>query len=1253
MKSRRFHLIIVLLLLFSVALAALLQSRAVVQWLWQQVEAMTNGRVSAQHIDGVLAGPLTFDGLLIKTSATEVAISAVRFDWHPGRLLAGRLSIIETEVEEVVVTLLPRDRPLESPSGFNGILAPLTVQAERLAVQRLVFRKEGMRDIVIDNIAVEEARWHDERLTVEQLSLDSPWGALTAHGDFATRLDSPIDLQTHFTLNRALFDAPLEATGQLAGTLGQPRFTQQISGAASGTVSGAISWAPGPLHWQAVADITPFSLAQLRPQWRALQVGGHVEGSGDFLNNELRGTVAINDPLLQRWRGDFALTQQRERIAVSQLQLHGDGHPAQLAASGSFHLAATPAYLTDADLQVRWRDLLWPVVGKEERLRSSDGTARLRGALHGYRLTTELALAVPHYPPTRWQLEGEGDLRHFTSSALTVEGLQGRVTGDASIRWSPQLEWQAQLDGTGLQPGGFWPQWPGQLDIALRSSGQWGNAPALEVELLTLKGRLRGYPLAASGRVDYQNGLWDLAALRLASGSATLSAAGSLATPWAVKFGLDAPQLSQLLPQAKGRLQASGTLSGSGQNVRIVLNSTAAEAAWQQWRLQQATLAADVDLAGLNPWQLNLQAGPLTMAGEPLAERLTLTGDGDAAAHRLALQLERRDGRFTLGADGAWRDGAWRGTLHDGAWQAAQGERWQQEAPAAFTVTTASATLAPFCWQGGPARGCLAYQPAAAGGGELSASLTALPLPLLTQWVPRKDVRFAGALNAEGRARFDGGLREVTLDARVTAGTIRYTHPLGGNVELLFKKWALNVQGNESGAHAALDIALTNGDTMTLQGALPLWRVGTPLTGQQGVVGSATLAMRDLSWMTLLIPEIHKPKGEITAQLALGGTVADPRLTGNLALSDGSVAIPRAGLSLRQLAFAARSTDGVSLRLSGAATSGPGWMTVEGSIHGETLDTWRSEFMLRGDRFEAVRLPTLHLLASPELKASIEPGRLDLSGTLRVPEADIQLPELPTTVRTSPDVVLVNGAESAVQAARWRINSRLTLQLGERILLEGYGFKGRIAGQLTVTEKPDAVATGQGELTVHDGRYQAYGQDLTIDYGRFLFAHSPLDNPALDVRASRSRDDVKVGVNITGRLQRPELRLFSEPAMEESDALAYLVLGRPLHTASSSEATTVSAAATSIGLVGGDRIARAIGNEFGIDEVTVSSEYKSQEAALLLGKYLSPRLYLQYAVVFSDALNITRLRYELSNHWYIKAESGEQQAVDILYTFER
>ena len=56
--------------------------------------------------------------------------------------------------------------------------------------------------------------------------------------------------------------------------------------------------------------------------------------------------------------------------------------------------------------------------------------------------------------------------------------------------------------------------------------------------------------------------------------------------------------------------------------------------------------------------------------------------------------------------------------------------------------------------------------------------------------------------------------------------------------------------------------------------------------------------------------------------------------------------------------------------------------------------------------------------------------------------------------------------------------------------MRGYGLKGEVEGQLRVRERPSRPTTGTGELRV-TGTYKAYGQNLTIDRGRLLFADRP------------------------------------------------------------------------------------------------------------------------------------------------------------------
>ncbi|MDX2425591.1 MAG: translocation/assembly module TamB domain-containing protein, partial [Cycloclasticus sp.] len=75
--------------------------------------------------------------------------------------------------------------------------------------------------------------------------------------------------------------------------------------------------------------------------------------------------------------------------------------------------------------------------------------------------------------------------------------------------------------------------------------------------------------------------------------------------------------------------------------------------------------------------------------------------------------------------------------------------------------------------------------------------------------------------------------------------------------------------------------------------------------------------------------------------------------------------------------------------------------------------------------------------------------------------------------------------------------------------------------------------------------------------------------------------------------------------------------------------------------------------QFGLDEMRVESSEGNQQASLVMGRYLSPKLYVSYGVGLIEAFNTLTLRYQISDKWQLKGESGEYQGADIFYTIER
>ena len=212
-----------------------------------------------------------------------------------------------------------------------------------------------------------------------------------------------------------------------------------------------------------------------------------------------------------------------------------------------------------------------------------------------------------------------------------------------------------------------------------------------------------------------------------------------------------------------------------------------------------------------------------------------------------------------------------------------------------------------------------------------------------------------------------------------------------------------------------------------------------------------------------------------------------------------------------------------------------------------------------------------HVLVSPDLDLALEPDRLALTGSVTVPEARLTPRDNePSVIGASADQVIVDAEDEGGQTFTRPLYANVRLDLGDRVNVEGYGLTARLGGGIEITEAPREPITGSGELRVENGVYEAYGQKLDIRTGRLAFAGGPIDQPGLNVEAvRRPAEGILVGARVRGTLKAPELTVFSEPTMPQQEQLSYLVLGRPLQSASDSESSAISRAALALGLRGG------------------------------------------------------------------------------------
>jgi translocation and assembly module TamB len=256
--------------------------------------------------------------------------------------------------------------------------------------------------------------------------------------------------------------------------------------------------------------------------------------------------------------------------------------------------------------------------------------------------------------------------------------------------------------------------------------------------------------------------------------------------------------------------------------------------------------------------------------------------------------------------------------------------------------------------------------------------------------------------------------------------------------------------------------------------------------------------------------------------------------------------------------------------------------------------------------------------------------------------------------------VVVNEAPRAADepGAGLPLYARVEVVLGDGVELAGFGLDATLDGRLTVVERPGRRPTGSGEVRIA-GQYKAYGQDLTITSGRVLFAGTPLDDPRLEIRAIRELDDdLQAGLSIRGTARNPEVSVFSDPSLGETDALAYLVTGRPMNAigagGTGEDGELVQKAAQSLGTAAGGLLAKRLGQRLGIDEVGISDSEEIGGAAFTVGQYLSPRLYLGYGIGLFDPGQVITLRYALGENVSVQAVRGDEtMRAGVEYRVER
>ena len=1246
----------VLLVLLVAACAWILNTESGARWVADRAVGLLGGKLEVRDVSGTIVGPLTVGGVRYHDpeSGLDVRVAHVSVDVAMRELLSRRVHVLTLDVAGVAVQI-GEPKKDEEPSTFS-LEPPIDLILDRFTLKDAHIAKNG-EELFVARTAEATASWTARKgISVQKLVVDSPDGNVHLTGEVDDRGSYVGGASGGFVWKLAdnQYAGDVTATSDKEQLTVQLRMTAPFIARVDATLGETKA-----LPWKLNLSLPKFDPREkLLPGSSIESLAASLQGAGDLSVAEVRGDVAFNgqslriEPLRIRFKDQI--------LTIETLTLLDPSRSGSLTAAGDvrFGAAAAEAAHTDvanappffANLLVQWKGVELPKEWVGQPL-ATHGELKMVGSMSTFTADGQLALGPPGHLADI-VLAAAGTPQRIDVKRFSIVQANGNLNVTGSVGLQPRIDWTLSAQATRFDPGAFLAGWPGKLGFALSSKGEiTPKGPSASLDLKDLAGTLRGRDIAGQAALTLSPEKIVAGNANLRSGKSTVSVAGHRGQTLDVDTEFDIASLDDWLPKASGRLNGKFHIAGAWPKLAIKGSAQGRGLAFDEYSVRAVDVSADVKNPLSPSGSVEVKASEIIAAGFTFANA-ELSASGDEKDHTVQLNATGQPLTAQAKVHGALDGDSWSGSVDQLTLAAVGIEPLSLREPTKVNWSPRGFSVSESCLAGEHISACAAANQNQAG--ELNASyrLEHLPLGLIAALaLPNLPLQIEAVIEGDGTVRRapDG---ELFGEAQINSGSGRITDAAAAAKEdaadalLSYENLKLHAQLAGDTAHGTIETSLSNSGNLQGQITLANLRGVSP-----SLDGNGKLTIGDLSAVGLFVPQLADVHGRGEANVTIAGTLASPQIAGKAQLRELAAEVPQVGIKLHDGEMDASMEPGNHITLTGKVSSGDGQVTMNGTTTADGI----LKVKVQGKDFIAANIPGAKVTIEPDLDFARTNEKMTLGGTVTVPKADIDLTKLPkqgNAQRASPDVVVVDD-EAVEQSKSVPLEVHVNVVLGKDVSLVGYGLDAKVEGQLMVNELQNEPTTGNGEIRV-SGTYKAYGQDLTIQQGRLLFAGQAITDPQVSIIATRTVDTVTAKLIVSGSAQKPLLEVSADPPMSQTQALSYLVAGKPLNEVGSGEGDMVTSAARSLGGAAGNLLAKGLGERFGISNIGVEDSPEIGGSAFTVGQYLSPRLYLSYGVGLFEPGQVVTVRYRISDKVSLEAVQGTlSQKAGINYRIEK
>lgn len=1278
-KSRFTHwpkLVLLVTLIVSASCTWLLTSNAGLQLLVSALARSSSAKLEYHGLQGRLIGPIQLQSLSLRSGETQVTITDLRLDWYPSSLLHGRLELNDVRAGTVAVVTPSSNSDVPMPQDLS---LPISLALTGLHVDSLHL------SILGDSAPYFSA--HDMDATLSSDGKQFEVHDLQGRSDFGQLRASGVMQATRPYLLQA--QAELASINELADIDSKAHIYAIANGDLSSFDIAARGEGAG-LDGTAQVRIAPLSVVPLRSL--DLQVSG--------LNPQAFAPTAPKARLKLR----AALRGSSTQLLAGKIQLHNDS-PATLDLGG-LPVVDVSAQLGVSATALRCDELLLKLQGAATitgnfTLQRNNGVADLRvigldpsaldSRLRGAHLNGSLKLSG-----NAKEQHGKLDLSDATqqlTAELVRRGDKLTLQNLRIARGTTELIGTGEFDLGKLQPysfngqlhhfdlATFMPHAPrSDLNATLALSGAFKPQASGKLDFQMSGSRLAEHAVSGNGQIEFSSAKRGKGEVVFTLGDNHLSLTGGVGDATdRLQLDISAPALAQLGAGFGGALNLHASLAGDLTRPDATLAAEAHDLSIPD-AYQLADLSAAASLHG-DALSVSLHANELRNMTRNLLRSLQVDVRGSIAQHDIQAQVQMEgDNKLQLRAQGGLdtKDIGkthWQGVLSELSTTGVLPVKLMKAAPVSISrerislgatefalaggrFSIASVDWTPWHWSsrgdftGIGLRMGLALQPDTGAPDDLQTLRLGgeWDINSATQLTGQLDIhRERGDLILAGTPPTPLGLSTLQFSAHAAAGKIAAELSVVGT---LLGEWNAQISAPQSPAGA-----------------------GWPLLPTSPLSGHAHISADNLDWIGAALDGDIKTGGRLTLDADLAGTLAAPRLIGQLkgesllvALLDQGIRLEQGRLSatfdrqsvhIDELVFIAPHDaqprdsllSGVSIASTPGALHATGNINLDGSDSDLEISAFQLPLAQRKDRW---------IIASGNGHARLNQGTLYLSGNVTT-DAGLIRQVVSNKPQLSDDVVIIGRQVTARQGPRISVDA--SLDMGDHFYLRVSGLEARLAGKLNVRESPGNALRVTGAISARDAIFEAYGQNLTVERGIVNFA-GPIYDPSLNILAVRKGLSVEAGVTVTGTALHPVVQLVSTPTVPDTEKLSWIVLGRP-PDATGTDISLLLAAAESVVGSGSTGVTGQLKQSLGIDQLSLRSATNATTAQgtpaanadplsnqiAVVGKRLSARAFLSYEQGVTAAAGVTKLTYTLTPRINIITQAGFENAIDVTYSF--